>query len=222
MNLSKAPNFFVLLILVILSACNTSPTNQEKPNILSGKAIGYDGGAFTIEAILNNGAASYDVVGKGSIDAEGNFNLELDDPIPVEFIATQTFCGGVNETVDGGIVSTLIVTNGETILGSIGQASTRGILNGSTTIGQVGARMYVTQDKTIVGIGKCVDVNFQYDLRLKKGWNLLFGESTVENERSIVTSSSSSELKWFFIPNSQATSTLQTLKNKVITLVIAR
>jgi hypothetical protein len=76
-------------------------------------------------------------------------------------------------------------------------------LNGSTTLGKIGARMYVTQDKTIVGTGKCVDITFQYDLKLKKGWNIILGESDIETERSIATSLASSGLQWFFIKNIQ-------------------
>jgi hypothetical protein len=189
-------------VFLALTACQSS-TNQNLGSIISGKVEGWSLGAQKVATQFSN-TASNKLIGNGTIEANGQFRLDLPDLIPEADLNIFTGCTDMVITPDfkiGVIPGVGVYSETGKILGLIVYANTNFSTTGSTPIaGQASTGWFYT-NKNSSARGTClgsVGSTFTYDVDLKPGWNPLIGEYTTATNLTVRTGQTSSAFTWRF------------------------
>jgi hypothetical protein len=193
---------FILPICLLLNACggNTSP---ESPSLLSGKVNNYTLGAGNLIAVEQLGDFEFSGknVGKGQIQADGTFTLQLDEVSETILSAgTILFCDDLQVSDKNTRIYTIaqlyLQLNGA-VTGTLLQASANFATNTIRTGDKAIVRWYADRDTTIKG--SC-DSATLFNLELKKGWNRVVFEAVTDAQLKASTTTSAQGIEWIFTP----------------------
>jgi hypothetical protein len=189
-------------VFLALTACQSS-IDQNSGTVISGKVEGWNLSAQKVATQFSNTASSK-LIGNGTIEANGQFRLDLPDLIPEADLNTFTGCKDMVLTPDfkiGVMPGVGVLSETGKVLGLIILSNTDFNLKGSIPVaGQASTGWFYT-NKNSSARGTCpgsVGSTFTYDVDLKPGWNPLLVEYTSASDSTIRNAKTSSTLTWRF------------------------
>jgi hypothetical protein len=197
--------------LIFVTSCGSGKTTLDvNPAELSGKAEGYTGGAG--ELVFDSGDGL-----RGTINADGTFNLLLPSPSTDELSLStdesEYSCDDISFS------SSLVKGGGLFYIGVLQEGEFKGVLAQGTSLaavenalsskpvaGQGILRIYASEDSNVKG-QNCInepqysaDVgNVNFDINLKKGWNLLTMDLATDKTFSFFNTTSLEGINWYFV-----------------------
>ncbi len=140
-------------------------------SLLSGTVTDYSGPAGTL--VAGTAFGSSDDFGRGTIDAQGNFMLDLDDPVPDEELETPPFCADIavsDPAFRWGVVSGLSVYEGDAFAVGTSLAAEDPRNNPGVYVFEM--RIFTDRDVSLQGTCDAgTDEELTLDLDLEAGWN---------------------------------------------------
>jgi hypothetical protein len=180
------------MLVVLVASCGESTLTDT--SVISGRIQNYIGGAATVEVIMGDTA----VVAIGSLDASGNFSVDLPDSLGANTLFTvEKPCAEVAmtpETFKGAGFVLLSVVKDEKLIGFLFRASAVGAIS-STTGKFIG---WTYSDQAVALKGTCPAVgafpSATFDIRYNQGWNL----DEYDNAGTVRTVTAT-DLPWLFV-----------------------
>jgi hypothetical protein len=198
--------FYLLALVLVLSACNTANNTKDNLYILSGNVVGYTGGDAVVEALWNG-----DSYGSGSIKSDGSFRITLENPIGdsrLMGLESELDVGNTCSSLEisstdskGTVLPVLTITKKGQVLGYIGQVSSIDMIgdlnetNYTTLNAKAIGRVYANENATVMGM--CQDDAVSVDLSLKAGWNSIYINGNGKGQASL--SSTGQNLSWHYL-----------------------
>jgi Bacterial Ig-like domain len=179
-----------------LTAAATLTINPAPGFIVTGKVQAYSAGAASLTAITNDSATLPPItVATGQIEANGSFSLTLPETLEEGLLtSSQTRCEGVTATPSSfnvAQVNSLDVVKDGRRIGELRHASSLDLFGSS-----IAAYIYVDRDVKIIGTCQADGFSYNYNLDLKKGWNLEL--DTIGETLFSYTTPKSVDLPWLF------------------------
>jgi hypothetical protein len=177
---------------------------QTSSNLTSitGKVEGWSRGVQKIGVQFNSSGSK--ILSEGTIDASGQFRVDLPTSVEDAALSTFTGCAGMTVTADfrNGVVPLLgVLSSTGSLIGVINYGNYDFSYTGSTVVaGTVGvAWMYSTKNNS--ARGTCPGspgMSFTNDVDVKPGWNSIIGEYTTSTNLTARNGQTSQELTWRF------------------------
>jgi hypothetical protein len=223
--------FFICLLMVLVLSCNQSNQPQlpetyygEVARVMSGKVEKYTGDELKLTA-TPLWYSEYAVIGTGHIETDGNFKfsynklehiIEAGAFSPITDLACQAVIPDEQETARIILTGTIQVVQERIEIGEIFSALTSHQIPSPDfrlevndyIVGRVG----IDKDVTIKGSCKSkyfeflgLELKGDYDLELKKGWNIVVLTATGVNEEGLLTAfrletkPAPSAARWWYI-----------------------
>jgi hypothetical protein len=211
MSISK---LLFVMALFGLTACQSgleeSLYQNEKPfqtssgiRIISGKVEGWNLGVQKIATQFTNTAGSKPI-GSGSIDADGQFRLDLPTVIADADLSSAVACSDLVVTPGSrvGIIPGIgVISETGKVLGLIVYSNTSFSVTGSTPVAGQTSTGWMYTNKNTVARGSCSGSQataFTYDIDLQPGWNSVLSEVTTASNFTLHTGQTSAKLSWRF------------------------
>lgn len=140
------------------------------------------------------------IIGEGELEASGKFTFAFVEQVPEAMLEKpSTYCPElIVSDPEAGIVfvhKLALLSEDAEILGDVAQAASTKYLKGTAERGELGIYAYV--DTALRLEGSCPgEVNKQYELRLKQGWNAVKLDA---GPTQLSYSSAAHTLPWFFL-----------------------
>lgn len=165
---------WTLLLSLLLVACTGDPTPSNLALSSAGKITNYTRGAGTIRVVTGKSLATASEIGTGTVSATGEvaFNISetsLNGSLLTMFFSNSAACTLTISDLGAkaASASVVVMVGGDdigTLLEAVELSSTRAAFVG---------RSYL--DRNVSASGTCFgNPSTRYDLKLEKGWNLVF------------------------------------------------
>ena len=181
------------------------------PSDLSGQVANWSAGATTLNTVFFGQAEKSTKVASGTIGADGKLDIFLGKSVPADVLSKISACSGLTQTnpdTRQNAFSALQVMRGQTEVGRVALASSQAVLTeGLRKVGDYYVQQtYADAANTVTGscaLGGVVDAVFEYDLKLKQGWNTVTFELTGKDgdaQTLELSSGTPQGAAWFFAP----------------------